>query len=390
MPWVEGAGVVSDPVLEYDNYMLFIALLIATAVPLIFLYIIYRLDLYKTGTFHFIIACFVWGGLAFVSAYYINPFIGGVSSLDWETIVRFVAPISEEILKALILIYLVRQASFTYFVDGAIYGFAIGIGFAVFENYQYLLGSSAALNLAIARVISTNLMHATASALVGIALGLSRFQRFSGRTILLLVGWLGAMSVHVAFNNMVTRVSSGYLLLYAAAAGFLGAMVIGLAIRRGLAEQKLWIEEALGAADRVTTGEAAVVHRLKDLREILTPLAEIFGPEKASAVEKFLLVQARLGIQRKTLEKLADEKLKTAVEEQMAELRAEMDEARRLVGTYCMLYLRNIFPEEASPLWGRLESLIPEGSASAKDGPSLWNTLGERTDQAAERNHDSN
>ena len=327
--------------------------------------------------------------MAFVGAYYVNPWVSDISSLEWETTVRFVAPIVEEILKALILIYLVRQTHFTYFVDGAIYGFAVGIGFAVFENYQYLLDSSAALNLAIARVISTNLMHATASALVGIALGFSRFQRFSGRIALLLTGWLGAMGVHVAFNNMVTRVSSVYLLLYAAGAGFLGAVVIGLAIRRGLAEQKVWIEETLGDADRVTTGEAAVVHRLSDMREILAPLAEIFGPEKASAIEKFLLVQARLGIQRKTLEKLVDEKMKSAVEEQMAELRAEMDEARRSVGTYCMLYLRNIFPEEASPLWGRLETLIPEQSASAKGGPSLWSTLGERTDQVAERHQEN-
>jgi RsiW-degrading membrane proteinase PrsW (M82 family) len=370
--------------------MLIIALITATAFPLIFLYVVYQLDLYKTGTFHYIVYCFLWGGLAFVGAYYVNPATAEVSSLSWDTIVRFIAPVVEEILKALILIYLVRKINFTYFVDGAIYGFGVGIGFAVFENYQYLLGSSAALNLALSRVVSTNLMHATASAFVGIALGLSRFQRFSGRVILLVSGWLGAMSVHIAFNNLVTRVSSGYLLLYAAISGFIGAGLIALAIKRGLAEEKTWIEETLGAADRVTSGEAQVVHRLENLQKILAPLAKKFGSQKASQIERFLLLQARLGILRKTLEKLTDESMKAAVSAQMAEIREEMDSARRSVGTYCMLYLRNIFPEEASPLWGRLETLIPEHAAarSTTGGANLWASLEHLTAEAAKRKSD--
>jgi RsiW-degrading membrane proteinase PrsW (M82 family) len=378
--------VVALSVFDYDIHMIIIALIVATAIPLIFLYILYSLDLYKTGAFGYIVLCFLWGGLAFLGAYLINPLVVDTGLLSWDAMVRFSAPIVEEILKALILIYLVRRTNFTYFVDGAIYGFSVGIGFAIFENYQYLLGSSTALNLAISRVISTNLMHASASAMVGIALGLSRFQRSSGRVLLLIAGWLCAMSVHVAFNNLVTRVSSGYLLLFAAAVGFLGAGLIALAIKRGLAEEKAWIEETLGAADRVTVGEAAVVQRLSELQKILDPLAERFGPEKASAIERFLLLQARLGILRKTLEKLHDEKMKQAVDAQMAELRTEMDSARRAVGTYCMLYLRNIFPAEASPLWGRLETLIPEQAASRSGSTNLWSTLGQRTAAATERN----
>jgi len=371
---------------ESDINMLIIALIVATAVPLIFLYVVNKLDLYKTGAFRYIVFCFVWGGLAFTGANWINPAIVDFGMVSWENMVRFSAPIVEELLKALILIYLVRKMDFTYFVDGAIYGFSVGIGFAVIENYQYLIGSSAALDLAISRVISTNLMHATASALVGIALGLSRFQRFSGRAVLLLLGWLSAMSVHIAFNNLVTRVSSGYLLLYAAISGFLGAVLIVIAIKRGLLEEKAWIEETLGEADRVTTGEAAVVHRLGDLQEILSPLAERFGPDKADQIESFLFLQARLGILRKTLEKLVDEKMKQNVEAQMVELRAEMDTARRSVGTYCMLYLRNIFPEEVSPLWNRLEKQIPE---QTKSGASLWTSLGQRTAEAAVRNSET-
>lgn len=360
------------------------SLLIATAVPLIFLYVLYTLDLYGTGAFRTVAICFLWGGIAFALAYVSNTAMYDAGLVTLQELQRYAAPVNEELLKALILIYLVRRPNFTYFVDGAIYGFAVGIGFAIFENYSYILGGAGSdLGVAVGRVLSTNLMHATASALVGIALGFARFQRYSGRALILLGGLLAAMTLHVGFNNLVTRVSSGMLLVYAGIAGFAGVALITFAIKRGLAEEKAWIEETLGDADRVTAGEVAVVNRLADTHTILAPLADLFGQEKADQIERFLTLQARLGILRKTLEKLSDDKLRTGVEKQMDQIRTEMDDARRSVGTYCMLYLRNIFPEEASPLWGRLEAQIQERAAKpASSGVSLWASLGQRTTEA--------
>ena len=372
--------------------MQIIAILVASAIPLVFLFVIYGLDLYKTGEFRSVILCFIWGGIAFGGAYYINPAVGKYLHLDWNTqVVRFSAPIVEEILKALILVYLVRRPNFTYFVDGAIYGFAAGIGFAVFENIQYITGApNQAIGTAVSRVLSTNLMHASASAMVGIALGLARFRRFSGRLALLIGGLVLAMGLHAFYNNFVTRVNTGMLLIFAAIIGFSAAGFIAYAMNRGLQEEKTWIEETLGAADRVTAGEAAVVHRLENVDDILAPLAKSFGEEKAAKIQKFLVTQARLGIMRKTLEKLTDEKMLKAVEKQMGELRKEMDVARRDVGSYAMLYLRHIFPAEASPLWGRLETLIQERAAArpATGGPNLWATLQKRAEKPAPASED--
>jgi RsiW-degrading membrane proteinase PrsW (M82 family) len=362
--------------------MLIIALLIATVVPLLFLYMIYKLDLYGTGSFRTVLVCFAWGMVSFALAYLANTAARSAGLVTQDTLRRYFAPVSEEILKALILIYLVRRPNFTYFVDGAIYGFAIGVGFAIVENYSYVLGgTSSMLGTAIGRVLSTNLMHASASALVGIAVGYARFHRSWLRVLSLLAGLAVATALHLGFNNLVTRVSSGLLLLYAAVVGFGSAGIIALAIRRGLAEEKTWIEETLGEADRVTKGEAAVVNRITDMRAILAPIATRFGPEKAGQIERFLMLQARLGILRKTLEKLQDEKMARAVEAQMNDLRSEMDSSRRAVGTYCMLYLRQIFPEESSPLWGRLETAIQEKIAArpAGGGTNVWSSLGQRT-----------
>jgi len=363
--------------------MLIFSLAIATLVPAAVLYFMYKRDFYGTGSFSTVIQCFAWGLIAFGMALGVSKIVFGFHLLSQDQWVQLVAPIIEEILKALILIYLVRQPKFTYFVDGAIYGFAAGIGFAVIENWSYIFDYGA--SVAIGRVISTNLVHGTASALVGIALGYSRFQKFSGRILLLLGGWLVGMSLHVGFNNLVTRVSSGFLLLYAAGVGITGAGFIVFMIRRGSNDLKQWIKESLGERDRVTAGEAAVVNRLTDVDTLLAPIAEQFGPDKAKQCERFLFLQARLGIKRKTLDKLTDEKMKQGVQVEVDELRAEIDEARRSVGSYTMVLLRSIFPEDDSPLWGRLEHAIQEQIAArpSSGGANIWDTLGDRASHAA-------
>ena len=226
---------------------LIIAIAVATAVPLIVLYVIYTLDLYGTGSFKTVALCFVWGGLMVGAAFIANTDLYDRIG-DFDTMVRFVAPIVEELLKAAILVYLVRQKNFTYFVDGAIYGFAVGIGFAVFENYFYLAQSqNEALSIAIGRVLSTNLMHAAASAVVGSALGFARFQRFRGRAFFLVAGLVTAMAFHMGFNNLTqSDAGGGLLLLYAAVIGFGGTGFIAWVIFGALAG---WLAGKLAGDD---------------------------------------------------------------------------------------------------------------------------------------------
>ncbi len=69
-------------------------------------------------------------------------------------------------------------------------------------------------------------------------------------------------------------------------------------------------------------------------------------------------MQARLGLLRKTVEKLQDEKMRAAAEAQIQELRIKIDGLRRAVGTYCMIYLRSIFPEDASLIYDILQERL--------------------------------
>jgi hypothetical protein len=234
--------------------------------------------------------------------------------------------------------------------------------------------------------MSTNLLHASASALIGIALGMWRHQKAGKAVLVLLAGYALAIGLHIGYNNLVTRVSGGFLLLYAAGVGFGSAGVIALAMKRGLAEEKAWIEEMLVQEVSVTAGESAIVNRLSESQKILAPLAKKFGPKKAEQIERFLILQAQLGIKRKTVEKLSDDKMRQGVEAEMAQIRVEMDSVRRSVGAYIMAYVRTIFPEGGSPVYGRLETILSDRALQpSSGGPDAFALLGGKVSMTTPR-----
>ena len=362
------------------------ALAIAILIPVGYLYWISQRDFFETRKVRLIQICLVWGVAAYLLAYVIQSNIIRQGLLTGDQVVRYSAPILEELLKGAILIYLIRRADFTYFVDGAIYGFTIGIGFAIVENFEYLRSNpSAAITLALMRVLSTNLIHATASGSIGIALGLARFERSASlrRIGFLLLSILVAVGIHMGFNNLV---SNNAPLLLAILLGLGGGFFIYMIMRRGLNIMKGWIDEQLSQEKSVTNREASIVNKFENVDDILVDFSKRFGAEKTALAKEILLAQAQMGIYRKTAEKHQDEKMRQAAEEQVATLREKMNENRKKMGAYRMLFLRNIFPEDASPLWGRLETILEARMAPKEQaGTGLWTKLNERVPKPDEK-----
>lgn len=348
--------------------MQWLAYLIAVLIPLGYVIILVRFNIYQTNQQWMQLAAAVAALAGFCVAYVGNTAAFGI--LPRQVVVGGTAPVLEEILKGAILLVLVSLPLFTYFVDGAIYGFTAGIAFAVIENIYYINSNpGTAVGLAIARVISTNLMHASASGLVGIGFGKARFEKGIKRWGSIVGFWLLAMALHIAFNNMVSLVKTGWIVVFAAILAGLAALAILWFIRQGLKEEKAWIQETLGEADRITDGEAAVVNRMEKLNQILAPIGKRFGKRKQEKCEKFLIKQAQLGIFRKMMEKLPEENTQQALQKNILRLQGEIETLRKEVGAYAMVFLRSVYPPEESRLWDRLEGLIrariqnqPEGA----------------------------
>ncbi len=352
-------------------------IIVAVAVPLLFLAVVRWLDLYASGSFKGVLVCLSWGLAAFWLALQINSYV--IQFVGYTLLVTFVGPIIEEICKSLILVYYVRRSDFTYFVDGAIYGFAAGTCFAVLENLLYLggAGEEVGLVVAVSRAFSTALMHGSATALVGIALGRLRFGRGASRFASLLLGWGAAMTLHMTFNNVVNLAAGGLTMILALGIGLGGVGLIAGFIFWGLAEERRWLHETLGLQIGVSSGESAMVQKLDDLDRLLEPIGTTFGQDKRKQAETFLKLQAQLGLKRKVQALTPDAKLRAEMDAQVNALRSEIDGVRRGLGVYCMSYVRSILPPETEPLWARLGQTLETRAASSAQ-TSLWSALGDK------------
>jgi len=356
--------------------LIYIALGIAFVVPLLFLFLVRKFDLFATGRYAVNVVTLIWGVIAYLLAVQVNS---TAIELGWATrsqVIRVIAPIAEELLKSLILIYLVQRADFNYIVDGAIYGFGAGIGFAIIENYEYVMGhQEIALTIAVARVFSTNLVHATGSGLIGTVLAYRRGDRSWVGWLFLLFGYAFSMSFHMGFNTMV---NAGGFLIVAIAFGAVGVGLIWYAIRRGLKTQKEWVGEKLTEADRATKSETKALTKIEDLpREILAPVEKQFGSDKAKLVQKMMLRQAEMGIKRKLLDSTPNEGKRREIELLIEDIKKDVKTMRDQIGPYCMMLVRQVYLEQDIKIWDAIGARIAQ-SSTGQVGGGLWDRTGER------------
>ena len=341
-----------------------IAYVISIAIPAFAIYMIFVLDLFGTGKSNTVATCLIWGATgAFGLSYLVNSLV--IDAIGFETTSRLVAPFIEEFFKAQILLFFVQRPRFRYFVDGAVYGFAAGIGFAMTENIFYVAddSSGAALSLAIGRVLSASLMHATASAVVGIALGLSRRTDKLGRVRLILQGLLFAIIVHLIYNNVLFILEGGVqLLLVAVGIGIGGGVLIGVFINLGLSAEKKRFAETLGISAGVSSAERKAVQQLgsESIEDILDEMAVMFGKKNAELIRRLLVLQANMGILHNNLKSPVGDRLRKAWEQEVEELRVEMDEIRGELGAYIMTLLRSLLPEDDTAIWSDFSERVAE------------------------------
>jgi RsiW-degrading membrane proteinase PrsW (M82 family) len=370
-----------------------LASVFAIAIPAVFLLIIYTLDLYASRTFWLVILCFAWGGIGGIGlAYVFNTYVAVplIRNQGWDSTLLYVvfAPIAEEILKSLVLFYVSRRSEFTYFVDGAIYGFASGIGFSIAENFFYIFYfPTAGIALPLVRSFSVCLMHGAASGLVGAAVGRFRFQKRSGRGLAMLGGWGAAILLHAFFNSVAKTYWLSDLVGEAAVVpvqvglGLAGVGLIALFITLGLREQRQWFAETLDRKMGVTGAEVRAAQAYSSIDDVLEPIVEQF-PAQAEQVSALLLRQAKMGIKRKVQQQLDDPKLQDEIGEEIAELQAEMEKLRKEIGPYVMTFVRAVFPQGMLDVWGRLEAIaISSGPADVQRWTKMLEARGESAPQ---------
>ena len=180
----------------------------------VFLASLVFLDSYKLVKFRSIVVTIILGCLAGIICYFLNNWAVAFLGVGTEIYRRYGSPVIEELVKALYLLYLLRSKKAGFMVDAAIYGFAIGAGFALIENLYYVQQfPTASVAVWIIRGFGTALMHGGTTAILGIT-SKSISDRTSSESLqVFLPGFLIAVIIHSFYNHFFFHPMTSTLLI---------------------------------------------------------------------------------------------------------------------------------------------------------------------------------
>jgi RsiW-degrading membrane proteinase PrsW (M82 family) len=350
------------------------SILIASVIPLLFLYLVKWLNFFETHRVRLILLALVWGAISTELSYLVSHPMALV--LGKQFVGTHTAPFVEEIFKSLVLLYLVRRADTTFFVDGAVYGFASGIGFAIAENMLYLsrVDVETGLILGTTRAFVSSVMHGSTTAFVGIAVAGFPLGRVNHPLLAWVIGLTVAIACHTAYNNTAFHhfvfAQTGLLVL--AGIAFTALLLVAAAIMWGLRRERQRLRKSLGVQAGVSKGEAMLVQRIDDLDDLLAPVEARFGEIKREQVASVLLLGAQLAMKQELIRKTKDPELRAELAIQIPEMKQGLKHLRHEVGIYIMSYVRSIMPKTTWSLWARLEQILTKIEAPRTN---LWDVL---------------
>ena len=176
--------------------------LVGVLPALAFLGALLYFDSYKLVPLRAVLLAILVGGICAGLAWLANQQIGSSLDLSRTALSRYAAPLVEELLKALVLVFLLRTHRIGFLVDAGIYGFAVGTGFALVENV-YLLQVQSQANLAvwIVRGFGTAIMHGGCTAMFAVIAAAMSETRAHLTARDLLPGFLLAVVTHSLYNH---------------------------------------------------------------------------------------------------------------------------------------------------------------------------------------------
>ncbi|HSV20082.1 MAG TPA: PrsW family glutamic-type intramembrane protease [Casimicrobiaceae bacterium] len=314
---------------------------------LTFLAILLYLDSYKLVRMRTVLVVLLCGAVAALVTYPVNAALLKLTGLEVTAFTRYVGPFSEELLKAVIVVVLVRTHRIGFLVDAAILGFAIGTGFSVVENLYYLDHfRDAGMATWIVRGFGTALMHGGATALVSVvALALIESAPRL-RALVFAPGLILAIALHSGFNHLVEwpEIATIAMLLVL-------PLVLYLVFERSDQAVGHWLGTGIDADAEML--ELINSGRVSDspLGQYLTTLKRKFAGPVVADVLCYLRLYTELALRAKGVLMMRENGFETSIDD---ETRAKFDEMRYLegsVGKTALLAIRPMLHMSHKDLW---------------------------------------
>jgi len=314
---------------------------------LLFLGLLVLLDSFKLVSLRSVLAALVAGAVAAILGAQLNAWLLDASGWSGPAFSRYAAPPIEEGLKALWIVILLRRGRVGFLVDAAILGFAVGAGFALVENVEYLRAlSERELGLWLVRGLGTAILHGATTAIVAIlAKGLA--DRHPGWPLLsLLPGYLAAVAIHSAYNHHLLPP------LLSAAVLLVGLPLVVIAVfERSERRTRDWM--GLGLDTELEVVESIASGQVLDSRigHYLGSLKQRFPGEVVADMLCLLRIQAELSIRAKGLLLAREAGLEPAVGADVRDRLTELRYLERSIGRTGLIAMQPITRRDTRALW---------------------------------------
>ena len=308
---------------------------------LLFLVLLVFLDSFKLVSLRSVLVALLAGGAAAAAGAEANAWLLDATGLALPTLSRYVAPLVEETLKALWIVVLLRRGRVGFLVDAAILGFAVGAGFALVENVEYLHElSEPRVLLWLARGFGTAILHGATTAVFAIRAKMLADRHPSRPALAVLPGLLAATAIHSAYNH--------FFLPPVAAAGVL--LVVAVFERSERATRDwlgIGLDTDLELVESITSGRALDTR----LGEYLRTLKQRFPGEVVADMLCLVRIQAELAIRAKGLLLAREAGLAAPVGDDVRANLAELRYLERSIGRTGLLALKPVLRRSARDLW---------------------------------------
>ena len=314
---------------------------------LLFLVALLYMDSYKLVGLKTVLWVIAAGGLATFAIYFLNGFLISETALSFTAFSRYVAPITEELLKASVIVFLFRTNRIGFLVDSAIMGFAVGAGFAVVENFYYLYtASDAHIGVWIVRGFGTAVMHGGVTAIFAIMSQTLTERNMKINPLLYLPGLLAAILLHSLFNHFVLPPILMTLSILA-----ILPLVLYAVFRKSASHMHDWLEldfdEDALLLEQINSGEFAnskVGQFLQDVRH------KFDGPVVVDML-CYLRLYTELALRAKGVLMMRENGLDTPIGERTKEKFVELDYLEKSIGKTGTLAMRPFLHMTRKDLW---------------------------------------
>lgn len=314
---------------------------------LAFLVALVLIDSFKLVRPRVVVQTILIGCLAAVVSYLINSRAAALIPISLTNYSRYAAPWVEECVKAAYVVYLLRSRRVGFAVDSAIYGFAIGAGFAFVENLYYLHAlTDAPIAAWVVRGFGTAVMHGGTTAIFAIMAHVLT-ERWGERNVLaFLPGLVFAVALHSLFNHFILPpvISTAIMVV-------VFPVIVAVVFNRSEKATRRWLGSGLDSdlelLNLITSGKISDSH----IGLYLENLRHRFPVEVVVDILCYMRVHLELALQAKGIMMLREANLAFTLDPDLQAQLSELKHLERNIGVTGKLAITPFLRTSSRDLW---------------------------------------